>query len=51
MCVQDATVDELYQKVFERMKGDMSSDTNVDAIRLYTAGTYSIEPLRYFIHR
>jgi len=38
-CVQDATVDELYANVFERMKGDMSSDTNVDSLRLYTAGT------------
>jgi len=38
-CVQDATVDDLYQKVFVRMKGDMSSDTDVDSLRLYTAGT------------
>ena len=36
--MQNATVDELYNKVFEKLSGDMSSDANVDDLRLFAAG-------------
>ena len=31
-------MDDLYNKVFEKLRGDMTSDADVDILRLYAAG-------------
>jgi len=36
--VQNATVDQLYERVFERLRGEMSRDENVNDFILISAG-------------
>jgi len=37
--VQNATVDQLYKDVLEKLRGDLSQQAGVDVLRLFSAGT------------